>query len=174
MQVGLQELAEHFLYGNNLVIAGLTHDQRSVFHNAVVIVEEIRQLLEHLEMSAEFRLVQEVLLCRLPHGRRKGGEETLFVDRLVPQCEVTHSGIVLHVLSVGLDRRPNGVFRDRTVRAEKSGAQINTCDQSFEVPFPGAGTGLVEIVDAEYQVAFGRSEGAEIRKMGVAARLYLD
>jgi len=46
--------------------------------------------------------------------------------------------------------------------------------QAFEVPFPWARKSLVEIVDVENYVAFGRGKATEVHQMGVTAGLYLE
>nr|GFD53734.1 hypothetical protein [Tanacetum cinerariifolium] len=41
--------------------------------------------------------------------------------------------------------------------------------QALEVPLPGAGVRLVEVIDAEQQVALGCGEAAEVHQVAVAA-----
>jgi len=41
-----------------------------------------------------------------------------------------------------------------------------------DVPFPGAGQRLVEVVDVEHQAALGRAKDAEVGQVRVAARLH--
>ena len=43
--------------------------------------------------------------------------------------------------------------------------------EPLDVPFPRSGIRLVEIVDVEQELALGRAEQAEVRDVGVAARL---
>ena len=56
------------------------------------------------------------------------------------------------------DHEPVGFLAVAVVPAGHDGAGR----QSLEVPFPGAGMGLVKIVDVENQIAFRRSEDAEV------------
>ena len=46
--------------------------------------------------------------------------------------------------------------------------------QAFDVPLPRSGEGLVEVVDVEQQLPFGRAEEPEIREVRVAAELHGD
>ena len=57
-------------------------------------------------------------------------------------------------------------------RRQKAPRDEDARRQPLEVPLPGAGQRLVEIVDREHEVAFGRCEHAEIGEMRIAARLH--
>ena len=46
---------------------------------------------------------------------------------------------------------------------------LKTRCEALDVPLPGAGEGLVEVVDVQHQAAIGGGEDAEVREVGIAA-----
>ena len=59
-----------------------------------------------------------------------------------------------------------GVAMTRFAAGEDEGG-----GHAFDVPFPGAGDGFVEIVEVEDQLAVGSGEGAKVLDVGIAAEL---
>jgi hypothetical protein len=67
----------------------------------------------------------------------------------------------------GLRRIPRLGFTEAVVAAGHHEARR----QALDVPFPGGGQGLVQVVDGENDPAFRRGESPEIAQVGVAAAL---
>lgn len=57
-------------------------------------------------------------------------------------------------------------------RAARASANGDAGHQALHVPFPRAAGGLVEIVQIEHEVRLWRAVPAEVRDMGIAARLH--
>ena len=114
----------------------------------------------------------EDLLGALACAPRHGTEYVVLVDPGVPELEVAHPRVLSHALSVRLDDAPGGGFAVGLVEADEAPAYDGARDQALEVPFPRAGIRLVEIVDAEDEVALRRGERAEVRHVHVAAGLH--
>jgi hypothetical protein len=47
----------------------------------------------------------------------------------------------------------------------------HACGQTLEVPLPGRGQRLIEVIDVEDHLSLGRGEAAEVQQMRVAAGL---
>ncbi|CAB5004703.1 unannotated protein [freshwater metagenome] len=97
--------------------------------------------------------------------------EDIDVDAVVPDGDVRHSGVLLHLRAVGgTDRCRCG--RDRLGwEAAIAAGEDEGGREPQDVPFEGPRIGLVEVVDVEDDAAIRRCEEAEIRQMGVAAEL---
>ena len=127
----------------------------------------VAELLERLEAVVRARL-----RGRVPHGRRAFGvqqraearEQVLHVQVRVPDVEHRHAGQLAHRLAV----RPHGP-------AHRSGAfmvgeavvaagDLDARGQALDVPLPRPGVTLVEVVEAEEQVALRRPEDPEVRR----------
>ena len=68
------------------------------------------------------------------------------------------------------DRAAAGVVRLAIV----SRRDLETHDQTLQIPLPRRGQRLVEIVEVEDQVSLGRCKGAEVEQVTVATRLHVD
>jgi hypothetical protein len=54
------------------------------------------------------------------------------------------------------------------------GRDLEACREALHVPLERAGEGFVEVVEVEDQVAFGRSEAAEVQQVSVARELHVE
>ena len=105
--------------------------------------------------------------------RRDSGQYVFLLDDGIPCGQISHFGIFAHVLSIGTHYSPAECLAALAVLADKLTCDDSACRETFQVPFPRPWNRLVEIVDAEDEVAFGRGEDAEVRHVHVAAKLNL-
>ena len=101
-----------------------------------------------------------------------GGDYRLDVQTGVPHLE---RGKLCHLRHLGAILRGAALYRGPAVaigEAGRPGRHHQAGRQPLDVPFPRSGLGLVEVVQIEDLVAFGRGEGSEVVKMGVAADLH--
>ena len=102
------------------------------------------------------------------------GEQGVDVEARVPDVEVSHRGELPHRLAVGADRGEDGVAGLLRGEVAVAPGDLKARREALDVPFPGAGKGLVEVVDVEHQAAIGGGEDAEVRQVGIAAELDLE
>jgi hypothetical protein len=100
---------------------------------------------------------------------RQGFEHRAVVDVVVPDLQVPHLGVASNVLAIAAHAGPCSVPRFVIIAAHEADGDGGAGGQPLDVPFPGAGIDLVEIVDAEHQSALGRGIDAEIGNVHVAA-----
>ena len=113
-------------------------------------------------------LLAEALLAHLdldPGLQIVGGEVR------VPGLEGTHLCRAAHRVAVLADARGDDVTPVGRREAEVAARDLEARRQTFNVPLPRAGERLVEVVDVEEHLAFGRREQAEVQQMRVAAEL---
>ena len=77
-----------------------------------------------------------------------------------------HSLAVL--LDAGRDDRAPVVRRESEVAPD----YLEARGEALDVPLPGTGQRLVEVIDVEHQLPFRRTEQSEVRQVGVAAQLH--
>jgi len=135
-------------------------------------LHELGQLAENALVSLGTGLVDQLPRILARPGRQ-AGEHRVLVDPVVPGGEMAHLGIAGDMLAIG----PRGLLRSLRslllVAAHEAHGHGGAGCQALEVPLPGAGEDLVEVVDGEHQVALGRAEDAEVRDMHVATRVHL-
>ena len=71
-----------------------------------------------------------------------------------------------------------GSCDDQFATRHCSEATFPPCDldagcQALDVPFPGSGERLIEVVDIKDQLTFRRGEPAEVRQVRIAAQLHM-
>ena len=101
------------------------------------------------------------------------GEQGLDVEARVPDVEVPHRGESPHRLAVLADRSEDGAAGLLRGEVAVPPGDLETGCETLEVPFPGPGKGLVEVVDVQHQLAVGGREDPEVREVRVAAELGL-
>ena len=133
-------------------------DQRRLIHDPYIAVHRLgeRGKSRHavLGPSLRKRLLRS-LDDFLLEMRREFLEHVLDFQTRVPHLQVPHSGELRHRCPIARDRvqdDPLLVFGAIAVVA--SGDQ-HAHGQPFDVPFPGSREGLVEIIEVEYEPAFG-------------------
>ena len=97
------------------------------------------------------------------------GEQGLDVEPRIPDVEVPHRGEVPHRLAGLADRCEHGAAALLWGEVAVPPGDRETGCETLDVPFPGPGKGLVEVVDVQYQPAVGGGEDPEVREVGVAA-----
>ena len=92
---------------------------------------------------------------------------------VVPDIERAQPGESRHVAPVGAGRgvRRFGLLPGCDPRHPPDHDRAGR--QAFEVPLPGPGRGLVEVVHVEQQTSLRRGEDPEVRHVGVAAQLHV-
>ena len=107
-------------------------------------------------------------------GSQLGGEAVehpLHVESDVPDVECAHLGELRHRPTVFA----HGGHQDRAayllVEASVSTGDRDARHQPLEVPLERSRERLVEVIDAEHELAVRRSEDSEIAEMGVTAEL---
>ncbi len=90
----------------------------------------------------------------------------------VPDIQVGHRGEVAHRLAVAGDGGHDDLTALLAGESVAPGRDFQAGGQPLDVPFPGAGQRLVEVVDVEHQAALGRSEDAEVGQVRVTAGLH--
>ena len=99
------------------------------------------------------------------------GEEGLDVETRIPDVEVAHLGELTHRLAVVAHGAEDGGAGLRRREVAVTPRDLKTGGEALDVPLPRPRQGLVEVVDVHHQTAIGGGEGAEVREVGVAARL---
>src|SRR4029077_13654240 len=117
----------------------------------------------------------ELTLQELPaldvDARGEQARKLVHLDPGVPHVEVALLCEAVHRLTVGRDglqhRGGNVLALERPVPTGDADAR----GEALHIPFPGAGQGLVEVVDVEDQLPLRRGEGTEVRQVRVTAEL---
>ena len=95
-------------------------------------------------------------------------------DACVPRVEVGHCGNLVHPLPVG----PHRVLGDHPALARReavlAAGQDDAGREPLDVPLPGPGKRLLEVVRVEDKRLLTRGVEAEVREAGVAQELHLD
>ncbi len=99
------------------------------------------------------------------------GEQGLDVEARVPDVEVSHRRELPHRLAVAAHGAEHGGPGLRRGEVAVSPGDLEAGGEALEVPLPGPREGLVEVVDVHDQAAVGCGEDAEVREVGIAARL---
>ena len=146
------------------------HEQWAILDQAKTIVDDVDHFLEHLQVRALSSL-REDLLGTSAHLRRQGAQHRGFFDPRVPHRKRAHLGVAPYLRAVYRHRGTRGGFGAALTCAEMTCADDRARGEPLQVPFPGCRIGLVEIVDPEDEIPFGRGEYAEVRHVRVAARL---
>ena len=104
-------------------------------------------------------------------GARHRGVDDLFdLDHGVPDVEVRLRGHRGADLAVGWPRRRSSPARG--LGKAEAAADHEAGPQSLDVPLPGTGQRLVEVVAVEDQLALGRPEDPEVREGGAPPQIW--
>src|ERR1700734_3801188 len=104
---------------------------------------------------------------------RNGSQYVVLVDHGIPRSQISHLRIFPNVLTVRAHDSPAEDLTALAVFFNKLTCDYGTRHQTFQIPLPRPGNCLVEVVDAEDEVAFGGSKDAEVGDVHVAAELNL-
>ena len=152
-------------------------EQRRVGHDLPAAVHHRGEFLEGLQAVAALRLGhggRHPLALGLGQVVGEVGLDAGHVGLGVPDGEVAQRREVAHRAAVGRDGGPHdgGAFLAGEPVLPAGDDQARR--QPFDVPLPRAGQRLVEVVDVEHQVAFGRGEQPEVEHVRVPAQLRPD
>ena len=109
------------------------------------------------------------VLERPPAGAGSASVQPVEVQPLVGALEQRLPGEVRQVLPVGADAATDGVPALLLGRPVLPARDVDAGDQPAQVPLPGAGMGLVEVVEVEDEVALGGGVEAEVAQVRVTA-----
>ncbi|MNZ28203.1 hypothetical protein D3C78_454290 [compost metagenome] len=101
-------------------------------------------------------------------------DEGVDVQARVPDLQRTHLRVVAQVFPVGAHAFHRGIAGLSSGQAIVTPGDHEAGGQALDVPLPGRGEGLVEVVDVEHQVALGGGEETEVEQVAVAAGLHAD
>ena len=135
-------------------------------------------------ITAQFGRRRVVILQQRLHGRLAqhtaafgtGGleavERLLHVQVLVPRVKVIHFGEPLHACAVRVYALDHGGATVLLLDFVGASADLHRGGETFQIPFPRADSGFVEIIDIEHQTGGRGAENAEIADMRVAHALH--
>ena len=101
-------------------------------------------------------------------------ERLLYVKVCIPHIERPHLREALHRRAILLCAGAHGIAAVVLGEVAVASADLDARSKAFDVPFPRAGCGFVEVVDIEHEMARGAREDAEVRDVRVADALHLD
>jgi hypothetical protein len=95
-------------------------------------------------------------------------------DRRVPDVHQGHAGKPAHPLPIATDRGHGRLAAVAGREPVCARGDHHAGGEPLDVPFPGSGQRLVEVVGIEHERALGRGKQAEVRQMRITADLDLD
>ncbi len=107
-----------------------------------------------------------------PGFSREAIDQALQVDPVVPDFKRPHESVLGHLLAIGAHRGDGRSRRIVLAQTKMTSGDDHARGQTFEVPFPGRGQRLIEVIDVEDDIALGSGKAAEVHQMGVAASLH--
>ncbi|HEY1539894.1 MAG TPA: hypothetical protein VGF63_10890 [Solirubrobacteraceae bacterium] len=169
-QVALRVLA---ILAGQQVVGG--DEQRRLVQEADPAVTGLRELAERPDARVQTRLLQAAL--ELPRSfdvdaRGEQARDRVHVEARVPHLEVALSGERAHRLAVGGRRLTDGVRDLLGGELAVATGDAHARREPLDVPLPRSRERLVEVVDVEEELAFGRGERAEVRQVRVSAQLH--
>src|SRR4051794_28645278 len=120
---------------------------------------QLRQLVERVMMRC--RLDRRLWIW--PGAAVDRGKDRGRVDLRVVDLDRAHVGVGMHPVAVRADRPAQSVTAVMRAEAATPGGDDDARRQTEKVPFPRPLECLVEVVDVEDEVAFGRREEPEVR-----------
>ena len=150
------------------------HDHRRVADDARLAVDERGELAERLHAVLRARLGDVALERPLILRRRLGPQllgQLLDVDPRVPEVEVARGRELLHPLAVRTGHLQVDPLPRPVVEGPVPAGDREACDKTLDVPLERSRKRLVEVVDAEDELAVRGGKRAEVREVGVTAKL---
>src|SRR3954469_25311513 len=96
----------------------------------------------------------EIFLHPPPHIPGNGIQQIVFPDRGIPCSQVSGLGVFTNMLPICTYDCTTERFATLAIGPYKTACHNRARHQPFQVPFPWAWERLIEIVDAEDQIAF--------------------
>ena len=157
-----------------IIVLRRMENERRLVDDPAAPVHHLTDFREQVFGHRSARLGGDLLAALAHLGIGRCGDQHLVVDAGIPGVEDAHRRELAQprTIRVGQDahHRLTTALRDAVLAAGHDEAG----SQPLDVPFPGRGQGLVEIVQVEDQVALGRGKEAEVRQVAVPARLHED
>ena len=141
-------------------------------HGDVSLV--LHELREHLLAAALRLLFLDALHGPLAEIGRKARDELLCRQRPVPQLQSLQLAELGHRLTVGADAGQGDVSGHAVLQVVVPAGHDEARGEALDVPFPGCGQRLVEVVDGEDDLPFRGGEAAEVAQVRVPAALDAD
>ncbi len=170
-QTGLGLLAQRLrvLLGGELAQG---HEQGRLAPDAEALADRLGQLGEGLQAVLGGPLLLGLLEALLVGLLGQHRPDLLEGQVRVPELEGAGLGEARHRLAVSGHRAHGRGLDLLLLEAALAAGHDDARREALQVPLPGAGQGLVEVVDVEDLGARGRGVGAEVREVGVAAELH--
>ena len=151
------------------------HDIRRIVDHLGLAVFHTHQFLERPLVGlgeGPFQIGGHLAPIGLGHLVGQALEHLGHIEVGSPHVEGSQRGEVCQGLPIALGRQTHGLAAPFVAEAARAPANGDAGHQALHVPFPRTAGGLVEIVQIEHEVRLGRAVPAEVRDMGIAARLY--
>ena len=107
-----------------------------------------------------------------PHLAAPALDHLRHVQARVPDLQVGHVGESPDRLPIRLHGADHDGPSDSGVKAAAARGHLQAGREAFEVPFERARQRLVEVIDVEKHLSFGRGETPEVGKVSVSAQLH--
>jgi hypothetical protein len=168
-QVGAQPLADDL---RAIVAADLVdrYDQWRIADDARLAGNVVGQLGERTEAVLAPGLGQRLVEVLASRPAQVLGD-LLLVQPGVPDVDRAHRRERAHRPAVGARRATDGVAAHAAAESAIAARHLDARGQALDVPFPGPGQGLVEVVDVEDEPAVRCGEPAEVGEVRIAAQL---
>ena len=151
------------------------HDVRRVVDHLRLAVFHTHQFLERPLVGlgeSPFQIGGHLAPIVLGHLVGQALEHLGHIEVGPPHIEGSLRGEERQGLPVALGRQTHGLAAPFVTEAARAPANGDAGHQAFHIPFPMAAGGFVEIVQIEHEVRFRGAVPAEVRDMGIAARLH--
>lgn len=101
-------------------------------------------------------------------------QKVAVVEPGIPDIEHVHGGKFAHFSAIAAGAGDRRIAAVRIGKPVGTGGEHERGDEPLDIPLPGRGQCLVEVVDVEEKSALRRGEATEIHQMAVAAHLDTD
>ena len=176
VRVFVQDLADHRF---EVVVGGALdlldgHDERRFADDSELAVDPVGQagLGPQAVLGARLRGGLLDFLHRLRPLGLERLQHLLGVEARVPDLEIAQFRELADRLAVGARDRLHHRGPVLALEAVVAGGDLEARGEPLEVPLPGPGQRLVEVVEVEDQPPVGGGEDAEVGEVGVAAHLH--
>ena len=141
----------------------MEHQRRFIFDpgRAPVVLDKLWEQV--LRRAFLLRLCDPLFEAFADFTSRDFFDETVYVDRIVPDLQGAHGGIIGHPLPVGARGVCRRSRRVAVTQPEVTRRNDHTRGQTLKIPFPGSRKSLIKVVDVKDDLAFGRRKAAEVQ-----------
>ena len=89
----------------------------------------------------------------------------------IPDVKRAHRGESCHCLLVTDNGARRQIANPLVSEVVVTPGEHETRGETFQIPLPGTGKGLIEVIDVEDLIALRRRERAKVRQVGIATDL---